>query len=50
MNYLTPGSAIVVKALGRSIEDERDAQTVVAIEAGVVQVITEFRGVAEIGF
>ena len=39
-----------MEAFGGFVEDEADALAVVAIETGVVQVITELRCVAEIIF
>lgn len=36
-----------MEALGGLVEDEAHALSIVAIEAGVVQVITELRRVAE---
>jgi len=39
----TPGSAVVGKPFRRPIEKKRDAFAVVAIEAVVIQVVTEFR-------
>ncbi len=45
-DQLAPGGAVVVKAFGGLVENKADALAVVAIEAGEVQVVTEFRRVA----
>ena len=43
-----PGGAVVVEAFRCSIEEEVNALSVVAVEAGVVEVVSECGGVAGI--